>query len=37
MKNLNEQSDHPASDGLLPGIRAFENSVAEESLLLVNT
>ena len=39
MKNLsNEQSDHPASAGfLLPGTRAFENSVAVESWLLVNT
>ena len=38
MKNLlNEQSDRPYSDGFLPGTRAFENSVAVESWLLVNT
>ena len=38
MKNLlNEQSDRPGSDGFLSGTRAFENSVAVESWLLVNT
>ena len=36
-KKLNEQSDRPASDGFSPGTRAFENAVAGESRLLVDT